>query len=121
MLGTPKEFNPYQTMVDLLLLEAQESNADQILLVSRPEHSNLYFMVEERVTRRIPLQGELAPDFIDQLARTQMTVSHQGFTRSVQMKLSQGSWGHCISLTIDKPSKTADIDRTIPIPALDLN
>ena len=117
MIKTPAEFDPYQTMVDLLLLEAQEMHADQILLISRSENASLYFVSESRVMKRIQLQTDLTPDFLDHLSRTQMALSHSGQTSSIHIKLARSRLGHCFSLTIRKlrTREPADVDRTIPI------
>ena len=108
-------------MVDLLLLEAEEINADQILLISREERTNLYFVAKNRVRKSLQLRVDCTPDLLDHLAQTQNpSSSNADEPNGVQVTFTRNRAGHCISLTIQKASTApaVNIDHTIPIPAL---
>lgn len=119
---TPAEFNPYETMLDLLILEAEEMHADQILVISRSVNANLYFVSQSRVKKRMQLRTDVTRDFLDLLNSKQMSVRRKGGKAgSVQIKLASSRLGHCVSLTIRKLQKQiANVDRTIPISPLEL-
>jgi hypothetical protein len=118
------ECSPYGTMLDLLLLEAEEMRSDQILLISRSERTNLYFVSRNRVQKVLQLQIDCTPDLLEHLNKTRATVKSTATEpNSVQVKMAQNRTGRCVSLTIQKaePSCTRqDVDSTIKIPPVDL-
>lgn len=125
MLRLTPEHNPYGTMLDLLLLEAEEMEADQILLISRSEKTNLYFVSQNRIQKTLEFQLDFALDLLDHLSKTTTTKRTSAEPNSIQVKFERKGSGRTVSLIIQKGAEPAleppDIDSTIKIPAVDFH
>lgn len=123
MLRMTSEYSPYGTMLDLLLLEAEEMESDQILLISRSARTSLYFVSHNRVQKSMEFELDFTTDLLDHLSRTSTAKSSVKEPNAIQVKFNQGTTGRCVSLIIQK-DETADdeqqnIDSTIKIPPID--
>lgn len=122
-MRTTPECNPFGTMLDLLLLEADEMHSDQILLISRSERTSLYFVSRNHVQKVLQLQADCTPDLLEHLNKTQTLVRDTTEPNSVQVKFTQNRTGRCVSLTIKKEEsarKREDVDSTMKIAPIDL-
>jgi len=108
-MKTPLEFNPYLTMVELLLMEAAEMDADQVLMISRSEKTNLYFVSDHRVRKMVQLEVDVTPDLIDNVS------SFRRNGQFVHVNHAENSAGKCLSFTIER-NKSIDINATVPMP-----
>ena len=125
MLRPTAEHNPYGTMLDLFLLEAEEMESDQILLISRSEKMNLYFVAQNRIQKTLEFQVDFTLDILDHLSKTTKAKRTNAESNSIQVKFPPNGTGHCVSLIIQKGAEPAleppDIDSTIKIPAVDFH
>lgn len=112
-METPFEYDPYSIMMELFLMEAEEMKADEILLVSRSGHSNLYFVSENRVQKLVKLQSDIAPELALRIAHKSKLPAET--VQTVKFKVLENDIGRCI--TVSKSSPQVDVNCTIEMPA----
>ncbi|HSP07137.1 MAG TPA: hypothetical protein VLR94_08160, partial [Acidobacteriota bacterium] len=110
------------------LMEAAEIQADQILVVSREGHSNLYFVSGDRVRRLVKLCSDITQGLAvhiadrDTPAPTVKTVPIKILTpdhmKPAFDEAQNHGIGECVTVALPKPS--ADVNCTMPMPALKL-
>lgn len=103
MLLTPPEFNPYQTILNLLLFEAVETDTEQILMISRTDEASLYFVSNGHVKRAMPLQKACALGLLELCSLTKKPIflaKHRGHCFAIEVKLIHKGFGECLLLAI---------------------
>src|SRR5436853_6507112 len=105
----PAEYNPYRMMADLLLVEAVEIDADQILLISRCQKTNLYFVSGNRVKKMVPFQADCISSLLDQFYKMRSVRIPTGDQNlQLHLRLSGSNSYGCVSLSIERPQPDVD-------------
>jgi hypothetical protein len=112
---TPAEYDPCRTFVELLFLEASEIHADQILVISRSEQANLYFVSENRIIMKIRIQAEFTPGLLNQffaMRASRMRALRENSSVCVRLARDvQGTW----EVEMPERRRIDDVNATVPI------
>lgn len=110
-MDTPSEYDPYEMMTELFIMEAAELQADQILVVSREGHSNLYFVSGNRVRRRVSLSSDISSDLALHMAHKSQPAEQPANT--VRIKVVDSEISNRETVSTRKPAP--DVNCTMPM------
>lgn len=105
----PEDLKPYYTMLQLLILEAVESDVDGILLISREPEASLYFLNRGQVKRMFPFEYEHAKHLSEELQALNSPEIKIPGNVDLRCRVIRKELGDCLLLSIEKVNQSGEM------------
>ena len=105
----PEDFKPYYTMLQMLILEAVQSDVDGILLISRTPEANLYFLCRGQVKKMFPFQFEHAKHLFEEMQNMSSPEIKIPGNVDLKCRVVRREFGDCLLLSIEKVNQSNQV------------
>jgi hypothetical protein len=105
----PEDFKPYYTMLQMLILEAVQSDVDGILLISRTPEANLYFLCHGQVKKMFPFQFEHAKHLFEEMQHLNTPEIKIPGNLDLKCRVVRKEFGDCLLLSIEKLNQSSEV------------